>query len=85
MSKIWEALKAAELGREPALAADLPSPAHHLSPDQEAALCALLAHGSLQAAATACGLSATALEGWLRTPTFVAAYHAACRAARARR
>jgi hypothetical protein len=85
VSKIWEALKAAELRREPAVAADLPSPTEGLSAEQEAALCALLAHGSLQAAAEACGMSQAALEGWLRMPRFVAVYHAACRAARTRR
>jgi hypothetical protein len=85
VSKIWEALKEAELRREPAVAAELPSPGGHLSSDQRAALGALLAHGSVSAAAAACGLSASALERWLRTPDFVAAYHAASRAARARR
>jgi len=85
VSKIWQALKEAELRREPAVAADLPSPGDHLSAEQQAALCALLAHGSVGAAAEACGISATALEGWLRTPDFVAVYHAASRAARARR
>ncbi len=85
MSKIWEALKQAQLHREPAVAAELPSPNEHLSPQQQDALRALLAHGSVGAAAQACGLASSALEGWLRTPDFVAAYHAASRAARARR
>jgi hypothetical protein len=85
VSKIWEALKAAEVRREPAIAAEQPAAGADLSAEQEAALCALLAHGSVQAAARAGGLSETALEGWMRTPRFAAVYHAACRAARTRR
>ena len=85
MSKIWQALKAAELQREPMVAAELPAPSAHLSVEQQAALCALLAHGSVDAAAAACGLQPAALEEWLRRAEFVAAYHAASRAARTRR
>lgn len=85
VSKIWQALKDAELRREPAVAAQAPSPGEGLSAQEEAALCALLAHGSVRAAAEACGLTQGALESWLRTPRFVAVYHAASRAARARR
>ncbi|MBX3027925.1 hypothetical protein KF840_23775 [bacterium] len=84
MSKIWQALKEAEQHREPAVAG-VPSPHERLSAEEEAALCALLAHGSVPAAAAACGLSQGTLESWLRTPRFVAVYHAASRAARARR
>lgn len=85
MSKIWQALKEAELRREPATAAEPSSPRGHLTADQHAALEALLAHDSVRAAAAASGVSTTALEGWLRTPDFVAVYHAASRAARRRR
>ena len=85
MSKIWEALKAAELQREPAVTAAMPSAAHGLSSAQRLAVRALLAHGSLGDAAAECGVSPGTLEGWLKSPDFVAAYHVASRAARARR
>ena len=84
MSKIWDALKKAELGREPSDAV-LPPSAEHLSPEQQNAVRALLEHGSVGAAAQACGVASSALERWLRMPDFVAAYHAASLAARARR
>ena len=85
MSKIWQALKEAELRRDPAASPAAPALGEMLSTEQEAALCALLAHHSVRAAAEACGLSEAALEDWLRTPSFIAVYHAASRAARARR
>lgn len=85
MSKIWQALKEAELRRQSVLAAASSGARATFSAEQEAALCALLDHQSVRAAAAACGLSEAALEGWLRTPTFAAVFHAACRAARARR
>jgi hypothetical protein len=83
VSKIWQALKRVERQREPAVAAAAP-PTGHLSPTQRAAVRALLAHGSVGAAAEACGVSAATLERWLKNPDFVAAYHVASRAARAR-
>ena len=83
VSKIWQALKAAELRREPAMA-DPPS-SEGLSSAQRNAVRALLAHGNLGAAAEACGVSPGTLEGWLKTSDFVAANPVACRAARARR
>ena len=85
MSKIWDALKKAELGREPSGAPALPPSAENLSPEQQDAVRALLVHGSVGAAAQACGVASSALERWLRMPDFVAAYHAASLAARARR
>jgi hypothetical protein len=83
MSKIWQALKDAELSREPLL--DTRPVRAGLTPTQQQAIRALLVHGSVSDAASACGVSARSLEGWLKTPRFVAAYHAASRAARARR
>jgi hypothetical protein len=85
VSKIWQALKEAELRREPAVAAASPSAGKGLSATQRKAVQALLAHGSVGAAAEACGVSAATLEGWLKTPEFVAAYHIASRVARSRR
>lgn len=79
MSKIWQALKAAESRREGVEEHD------GLSRAQRDAVQALLVHASVDGAARACGVSAGTLEGWLKTPVFVAAYHVASRAARARR
>lgn len=83
MSKIWQALKDAEHLREPRL--EEAPPVEGLSPAQHDAIRALIAHGTVSAAARQCGVSAGSLEGWLKTPEFVAAYHAASLAARARR
>ena len=85
VSKIWEALKAAEMGREPLVAAACPSLAEGLSATQLDAVQALLEHASVGAAAAACGVSPGTLEAWLKTPDFVAAYHVASRGARVRR
>lgn len=82
MSKIWEALKRAEQGREPLRTTD---PDGGLSAEQAAAIRALLQPGTVGDAARECGLEESALESWLRTADFVAVYHAACRAARSRR
>jgi hypothetical protein len=84
VSKIWQALKEAELRREPAAAVS-PSSGGGLSATQRRAVKALLVHGSVGAAAEACGVSQGTLEAWLKTPEFVAAYHIASRVARSRR
>lgn len=84
MSKIWQALKDAEQRREPQRASATPAEGDAaLSDLQRAAIAALLAHGSAAAAASQCGITAGMLESWMRTPAFIAAYHAASRAARA--
>jgi hypothetical protein len=82
VSKIWDALKRAELGREPLRGPDIES---GLSLEQSAAIRALLRQATVGDAARECGLEESALQGWLRKPDFVAAYHAACRATRSRR
>jgi hypothetical protein len=82
MSKIWDALKKAELERDPLIAEpEGETIPRLLSGRQRAALEAMLAHGTLDAASAACGISRKTLERWLKTPGFVAAYQAASRAA----
>lgn len=82
VSKIWEALKRAERGREPLR---FPAVDGGLSREQSAAIRALLRQETVGAAARECGLDESAVQAWLRKADFVAVYHAACRAARARR
>jgi len=81
VSKIWDALKRAEQGREPLRFSALDG---GLSPEESAAIRALLRQETVGAAARECGLDESALQAWLRKADFVAAYHAACRAARSR-
>jgi hypothetical protein len=82
VSKIWDALKQAEWGREPLRRSDIDG---GLSAEQAAAIRALLRQETVGAAARECGVEESALQGWLRTPDFVAVYHASCRAVRSRR
>jgi hypothetical protein len=82
MSKIWDALKKAELERDPVIAESEDKVVPRiLTPKQRAALEALLANATVTEAAAACGVSQKTIERWLKAPTFVAAYHAASRAA----
>ncbi|MDX2169206.1 MAG: hypothetical protein SF182_19205 [Deltaproteobacteria bacterium] len=81
MSKIWDALKKAELEREPVLpeTGELPE-RRLLTPKQRLAVDALLSSASRAAAATACGVSERTLLRWIKLPAFAAAYQAAGRA-----
>jgi hypothetical protein len=82
MSKIWDALKKAELERDPLIAEPEASAIPRLlSARQRAALEAVLANSSLAEASAACGVNQKTLERWLKTPSFLAAYQAASRAA----
>ncbi len=78
MSKIWDALKKAELERDPLIAepegVDVP---RLLSAKQRAAVEAILAHTTLAEASAACGVTQKTLERWLRTPAFLTAYQVA--------
>lgn len=81
MSKIWDALKKAELEREPLLADDdAPPQSRILTAKQRAAVQALFEHPSLSDACAASGISPRTLQRWLKAPTFVAAYRAVARA-----
>jgi len=79
MSKIWDALKKAELEREPLLQPE-PGESRLLSAKQRAAVRALLACSSRAEAAAACGVSERTLLRWIKLPVFAAAYAAAGRA-----
>ena len=82
MSKIWDALKKAELERAPEIADDGEAgETRILTGRQRAALQALLTCASLPEASAACGVSERAMQRWLKTPGFAAAYRAASRAA----
>jgi len=79
MSKIWDALKKAELEREPLLAEAIPEN-RLLTAKQRAAVQALLSAPSRAAAAEVCGVSERTLLRWVKLPAFAAAYQAAGRA-----
>ena len=69
MSKIWDALKKAELEREPVIANDGGAgETRILSGKQRAALQALLTCASLPEASAACGVSERTMQRWLKTP-----------------
>jgi hypothetical protein len=82
MSKIWDALKKAELEREPVIAAveraDVP---RLLTAKQRIALEALLGNPTLSDAANVSGINQRTIERFLKTPAFAAAYHVASRTA----
>jgi hypothetical protein len=81
MSKIWDALKKAELEREPLVApAGATNESRLLTAKQRAAVHALLSCPSRAAAAAACGVSERTLLRWFKLPAFAAAYQAAGRA-----
>ncbi|MGH7785353.1 MAG: phBC6A51 family helix-turn-helix protein [Candidatus Binatia bacterium] len=81
MSKIWDALKKAELEREPLLADDdAPPQTRILTAKQRAAVQALFEHTTVAEACAACGVNQRTLQRWLKVPTFIAAYRAVARA-----
>ena len=83
MSKIWDALKKAELEREPVIAdaeGDA-APTALLTGKQRAALQALLTSATFADACNLSGISERTMQRWLRRPGFIAAYHSASRAA----
>lgn len=80
MSKIWDALKKAELEREPHLPEAEVAESRLLTPKQRSAVEALLAAPSRAAAAAACGVSERTLLRWIKLPAFATAYRAAARA-----
>lgn len=81
MSKIWDALKKAELEREPLVSeAESTGETRLLSTKQRAAVHALLTCPNRAAAAEACGISERTLLRWCKMPSFAAAYQALGRA-----
>jgi hypothetical protein len=81
MSKIWDALKKAELEREPMLPeASEVAESRLLTPKQRLAVEALLASPSRAVAAAACGVNERTLLRWIKLPAFATAYRAAARA-----
>ena len=81
MSKIWDALKKAELEREPlVLQEGDAAESRLLTARQRSAVHALLTCASRAEAAAACGVSERTLLRWIKLPAFAAAYQAAGRA-----
>lgn len=80
MSKIWDALKKAELERAPLLQAEPGDGTRALTPRQRAAVQALLHCPGRAEAAAACGVNERTLSRWEKLPAFAAAYQAAARA-----